>query len=356
MPALPRRRFLQAGGALGHGAALPAPLRAQQGGAAAKQLIDVWGPSAAIYAAAMVADVEGFARGEGLDVRHVMADGGAKARQIVAAGQATVAMGDIGHVLQISGRGKPAKALMNTEIRAPFANVVVRRDLYESAGIDNVEKLGRWRRPDGAKPIVAATAIGSGTWLFGTYLFEQAGVGDSINWVSGGNAKTMLGGLQSRQLDAIMAFPAWRYDAEAHGWGRTIFDVNDDAAWNRAFGGDIPTTVVYALDTTIKASPDLCQAYVNALHRGMQWLKAHSPAEIYARIGEKYFGDLGAGATTEEFRTAKPIWQYDGTITEASYATGTRLWFREGTDIPQTRYADAIDNRFIDAARHKYGG
>src|SRR5690349_9281636 len=76
MPPLPRRRFLQAAAvsaAFGLGAALPAVVRAQperQRAGGTRQITDAWGPAAAIYAAAMVADTEGFARDEGLDVRH----------------------------------------------------------------------------------------------------------------------------------------------------------------------------------------------------------------------------------------------------------------------------------------------
>ena len=51
---------------------------------------------------------------------------------------------------------------------------VVRKDLYD-AGITSIEKLAAYKRPDGAKAIVAATAIGSGTWVYGTYVSRRAG-------------------------------------------------------------------------------------------------------------------------------------------------------------------------------------
>jgi NitT/TauT family transport system substrate-binding protein len=350
------RRSILCGGGLIAVSALSGVLPARRAKAALqlRPATAAWGPAAAIYAGHMVAEVEGLFADEGLEVKHIMADGGAKARQMVAAGQSIFAQGDLAHSLQISVRGKPSKALMNTEIRAPFAYIVVRRDLYEQ-GIDTPEKLGRWAKPGGAKPVVATTAVGSGTWLFGTFIFEKAGVNDRINWVSGGNASSVLGGLASKQFDAIMAFPAWKEDAEAQGWGRMIYDVANKSEWDRVFGGNVPTTVVFALDTTIEREPELCQAYVNGNYRGMQWLRAHTPKEIYDRIGPAYFGDLSEASAIKEFAFAKEIWHYDGRISEVDYANGAQVWFRDNTDIPNVPFAKAVEPRFIAAAKAKYG-
>ena len=87
-----------------------------------------------------------------------------------------------------------------------------------------------WKRPDGAKPILAASAIGSGTWMFGTYLFERVGAGKKVNWVGGGGPATILGGLQTKQFDGVMCAPSVKFAAEDKGWGHAIFDVSDDAA------------------------------------------------------------------------------------------------------------------------------
>ena len=48
-----------------------------------------------------------------------------------------------------------------------------------------------------------------------------------------------------------MALPSWQIEAEKRGWGAVIYDVTDRDAWNRTFGGPLPVSVVYALDTTL---------------------------------------------------------------------------------------------------------
>jgi NitT/TauT family transport system substrate-binding protein len=347
-----RRSFLRGSAALAGGAVLaPALLRAQ----GSRPLVTgSFGTASTLYAASMVVETEGLAHAEGLDFKLVITDGGARTRQILAAGQVSHAQGDVSHPLQLTNRGKPAKILMGTETRCPYANIVIRKDLYDQ-GITTPDKFGHWKRPDGSKPLIAATAIGSGTWMYGNYILEQYGVADRVNWVNGGSAKTMLGGLQSRQIDAIMAAPGLQFDAEDHGWGRVIYDVRDHAAWARAFGGPIPTTGLYTLVSTIQAAPDVTQAFVNAMYRAMQWLKAHTVEQIYDRIGEKYMGDVDPKAVKREIAYYKQLWKYDGVVSEADFKNGGRVWFREGTDIKPIAYADAVDGHFLANAAKKLG-
>ncbi len=349
MTGLRRRRVLQGFGASGALLYLGGGARAQD-----KAVTATFGPAGAIYAASMVADVLGFAKEERVDLKLQITDGGARSRQVLAAGEAMFGHGDTSHPLQISNRGKPARMLYVTETICSYANIVVRKDLYDQ-GITTPEKLAQWKRPGGAKPIVAATAIGSGTWMYGAYIFERLGTGDAINWVAGGGTSTMLGGLQSKQFDAIMALPSWQYDAEVHGWGKAIYDVLDSAAWNKAFGGPLPTTAIYALKTTIDKQPDETQAYVNAVYKAMQWMKANTSAEIFKRIGPKYLQDYDQAAGLREFDYYKKAWHYAGSFDPKEYDNGAHVWFRDGTDIKPIPYADAVDTRFIDNARRKFG-
>jgi NitT/TauT family transport system substrate-binding protein len=344
-----RRQFLFGATALAGAAALGG--RASLADAAPVRA--TYGPPGVLYAANMVALELGFAREEGLELKIVATDGGAKSRQILAAGETEFGHGDATHPLQLSKRGKAAKILFVTETIATYANLIVRRDLYDQ-GITSPEKLAGWKRPDGAKPIVAATAIGSGTWMFGTAIFEALGAGTKINWVGGGGTSTMLGSLQTKQFDAIMATPAWQFQAEDHGWGKAIYDVRDKAAWDAAFGGPIPVSTIYALETTIK-NEALTQAYVNAIYRAMQWLKQAPSDEIFAKIGAKYLGDNDPAAIKREIKYYQEVWNFPGTVTEAEFKRAGKVWYREGTDLSETSYQAAVEPRFLANAARKYG-
>src|SRR5258708_1886772 len=172
-----RRTVLQGLTALGAATTLGSSRAFAQ--AALTPVVATFGPAGSIYAPNMVADIMGFAKEEGLALTLQIPDGGAKARQILAAGEAAFGHGDTTHPLQITNRGRPAKILMATETVCSYANIVVRKDLFDQ-GINTAEKLGAWKRPDGAKPIVAATALGSGTWMDGSYSFPRLGAGGTM--------------------------------------------------------------------------------------------------------------------------------------------------------------------------------
>jgi NitT/TauT family transport system substrate-binding protein len=347
---LGRRQFIVGASALGGTAAwFAGPAFGQT-----RSVSTTFGPTGIIYCASMVAIERGIAKEEGLDLKLVITDGGAKSRQVLAAAQTEYAHGDATHPLQISNRGKAAKILLATEVYASYSNIIVRKDLFDQ-GITSPEKFAAWKRPDGAKPIIAATAIGSGTWMFGSYIFEKLGLGDRLNWVSGGGSQTMLGALQSKQFDAIMALPAWQFEAEDRGWGRAIYDVTDVQVWNKIFGGPIPVATIYALETTVNNQPDVTQAYVNAVYRAMRWLKDAPIDEIYAVIGEKYIGGLNAEPVKREIAYYKKTWNYDGAISEETYKRAAPVWFRDGTDIKDTDYKTAVEPRFVANAKRKYG-
>jgi len=254
------------------------------------------------------------------------------------------ALGDSSHPLQLTNRGRPAKILMATDNRCSYANIVIRKELYDK-GIDSVEKLAEYRR-DGELPVIAATGIGSGTWVYGTYVLETKGVGDQFNWVAGGGSKTILGGLQAGKFDAIMAVPAWFFRAEDEGYGKLLYDISDADSWTKVFGGNIPATVVYVLDGAITDNAETTQKYVNTIYKSMQWLGASSTDEIAEVVGPlmpKFAPDL----VKREIEYYKKIWQYDGSFPEADFDNGAKVWFREKTKIETLGYDAVADMSFL---------
>jgi NitT/TauT family transport system substrate-binding protein len=306
------------------------------------------------YAPQMVALAKGFTEAEGLDFKIVVSGGGTKNRDMVASGQVDFGIGDATHALQMTSRGRPAKLLMAVDSRCGYVNIVIRKDLFD-AGVDTLRKFGHWQRPDGSKPILAVTTIGGGVHVYASFLLERLGISDKMNWTAGGIQQTMLGGLESKQFDAIVGPPSWQWKAEANGWGRTIYDVEETAAWDEAFGGNIPATAIYARRTTIDREPEKVQAYVNALYRGLQWMKAGSDEDVYRLLAEKYLNDIPVDIAMKEIAFYRKICSYSGLISPDDFKRAGEIWFRPMTEIKRIEYADSVDDRFIRAAQKKYG-
>lgn len=301
-----------------------------------------------IYAAHMVAQAKGFAEAEGLQMHVIEAQGGSNVRKILAAGQVAYALGDSSHPLQLTNRGRPSKILLATDNRCSYANIVIRKELFDQ-GIDSVEKLAEYRK-DGELPVIAATGIGSGTWVYGTFVLESKGVADNFNWVAGGGSKTILGGLKAGKFDAIMAVPSWMFRAEDDGYGKVIYDISDADSWSKVFAGNIPATVVYVLQNTITDNAELTQKYVNAIYKSMQWLGASSTAGIQEVVGP-LMPKFAPEAVAREIDYYKKIWQFDCSFTEADFDNGSKVWFREKTKIAPLAYADIADMSFLENAQ-----
>jgi NitT/TauT family transport system substrate-binding protein len=302
----------------------------------------------------MVALAEKYMQQEGLDFRLISSDGGTKLRDLVAAGQVSFGLGDTTHPMQLVNRGRPAKILLAIDRRCPYTNVVVRRDLYDK-GVTTLTALADYRRANGAKPIVAVSTIGGGQYVYANYMFDKIGAANKVNWVSGGVTLTMLGGLRTSQFDAIIAPAAWQIAAERAGYGKTIFDVSDDAGWNREFGGPMPVTCAYALQSTIDAHPETVQAYVNGMLRAMQWIKRTDDSQVWQTMGKAYLKETLAETGLEELAAFRRTANFGCDFDAAAFANGAPVWFRQGSGMKPLKYSEVTDLSFLNFSKRKYG-
>jgi len=233
----------------------------------------------------------------------------------------------------------------------------VRKELWDK-GVKTVEALADARLV-GRKAIVAATAIGSGTYVYGVYVLkgikaaDGKPVNDHVEWVGGGASTTMLGGLKAGKFDAIMAVPEWQWATEDEGFGKAIYDVQDEKAWNRVFGGPIPVTVGYALRETIEKSPDLVQAYVNANYRAQQWIRKATDEEVVELLHKPYMDTFSREIVLRSVKYYRTIFDWDFLIDPKDYDNGIKVWVPLAVDAP-IPFGRAADMSFVKKAQAKY--
>ena len=356
-PSIPltRRELLSAAG-LAAGAALvaPRPTRAQ----GLKAISASHSVSTFVYGQHLVAAQKKLFEEEGVKTPDfVVPGGGAKVVQAVAAGQVLFGLGDSNHPLKTTEKGRDAVMLFATDTRCSYANVIVRKELFDR-GVKGVEGLAD-QKLVGRKAVVAATAIGSGTHVYGVYVLQNVKgadgkpVNDHVEWVGGGASTTMLGGLKAGKFDAIMAVPEWQSAAVGEGFGQPIFDIQDEKAWNRIFGGPIPVSVGYCLKETVDRSPDLVQAYVNACFRAQQWIRKAKDDEIVELLHKPYMDTFKREVVLESVRYYRTIFDWDFLVEEADYARGMKVWVPIALDKP-IPYAKAVDMSFAKKALAKH--
>jgi NitT/TauT family transport system substrate-binding protein len=351
-----RREFLKTAGlaAGAAGAGFPGRTRAQ----GLKQITVSHSISTFVYGQHLVAAQKKLFEEEGVRTPDfIVPGGGAKVVQALAAGQAMFALGDSNHPLKISEKGKDALMIFATDNRCSYSNIVVRKELYDK-GVKSVEALAD-QKLVGRKAVIAATAIGSGTYVYGVYVLKNTRaadgktVNDHVEWVGGGASTTMLGGLKAGKFDAIMAVPEWQSAAVEENFGRPIYDIADEKAWNRVFGGPIPVTVGYVLKETVEKSPDLVQAYVNASYRAQQWIRKAKDDEIVDLLHKPYMDTFKREVVLASVRYYKTIFDWDFLIEEKDYERGMKVWVPTALAKP-IPYAKAVDMSFVRKAHAKY--
>ncbi|MBI3029466.1 MAG: ABC transporter substrate-binding protein [Candidatus Rokubacteria bacterium] len=349
-----RRQFLETVGLAAAAAGLP-----RLAGAQAKKPISViHSVSTFVYGQHLVAKEKKFFEDEGVTFpSFIVPGGGAKVVQALAAGQGMFALGDSNHPLKISEKGKDALMIFATDVRCSYANIVVRKELWDK-GVKSVEALAD-QKLVGRKAVVAATAIGSGTYVYGNYVLKQTkaadgkSINDHVDWIGGGGSTTMLGGLKAAKFDAIMAVPEWQWAAQDQGFGEPIYDVLDEKAWNRVFGGPIPVTVGYVLKETVEKSPDLVQAYVNANYRAQQWIKGASDAQIADLLHKPYMDTFSRDVVLRSIKYYRTIFDWDFIIEPKDYENGMKVWVPLALEKP-IPYAQAVDMSFVKKAQAKF--
>ena len=353
-----RRDFLVAAGVFGTAATLPRALAAQT--RVSRPITASHSVSTFVYAQHLVAREKRFFEDEGVtvDKGFIVPGGGAKVVQALAAGQALFALGDSNHPLKISERGKDAVILFATDSRCSYANIVARKELYDS-GLTSVEKLGTMKRPGGGKWIIAATAIGSGTHVYGTYVLEQYKTADGrplnslIDWVGGGASTTMLGGLKAGKFDAIMAVPEWLWAAEDQGFGKPIYNVLDEKVWNQVFGGPLPVTVGYCLKDTVEKMPEAVQGYVTACYRAQKWIQKAAEGEILELLHRPYMDTFSKEEVLKSIRYYKGIFDWDFLVGEKEYNEVLKIFLATKTLEKEIPFAKAVDLSFVRKAHQK---
>jgi len=339
-----RRRFLAvtAGGALAF--ALPLPAAAQ-----GKKLGKIeYGVASLdpLYSAAYVAHKKGLFAEEGLEVELLNSQSGPRSKQMLAAGQLFMTTTGVNDSIALTIAGKAATLVLGFDNRVAFANILVRKDLYDSGKLTKVADL--------AGQTIAVTQPQAATWLMAVYILDKAGLKDKVEVKGLGDFATMMGAVKTRQVAATIATVSMVDAARQEGWGAPIFDVSDDKTWNAVFGGDVPGVGCYALAESVKKRPDVVQAFVNALVKATDVLKGASPEAIADMVYEPFPSGFPRESVVRGLAVYKQTWNYTNVIPKEGYDRLIGIMAgRQFTpeELKKTPYETMVDMSFVKKAR-----
>ncbi|CAM3793812.1 ABC transporter substrate-binding protein [Bordetella tumulicola] len=300
------------------------------------------------FSAAYVAFKKGYFGEGGLEVEYLNSQSGPRTMQMLAAGQILFGATAATAAPALTLAGKPATLIFGFDRKLTYANVIVRREDFDSGKIKTLKDLAGKR--------VGATQPQSSTWLMAVYLMQQAGIADKVDVRPLGDLATMLGALKTGSVSASMATMSMMEQAQAEGWGVPIFDATTEASWSSFMGGDVPGIAALTLQDTIQKRPEVVQAFVTAMVKAQDFISANSAQAITDAIYDDYLSAFPRPAVEKTLGIYKEtVFLKDNIITEDAYnrmagimGDGRQFSNEEMKKVP---YATCVDMSFVKQAR-----
>lgn len=300
-----------------------------------------------LYACAYVTLKQGLFAAEGLNVSYINSQSGPRSKQMLAAGQLFITTTGVNDSVALSLAGKASTVVFSLDRRVPFANILIHKD--------NADKLKSVK--DLAGKTIAVTQPQAATWLMAIYIADRNGIKDKLTVRGLGDFVTMLGAVKSKQVDATIATISMIDAAKQEGWGVPLFDVTDEKTWNQTFGGDVPGVGCYVLADNVEKRRPAIQAFVNAMVKGQDWLKANSTEKIVDLIYQEYLSGFPKEAVTRAINVYKnSLWNYSNLLSQETYERLVRIMGDgrqfSNDELKAAPYAKAVDMSFVKKARN----
>jgi len=297
-----------------------------------------------IYSAAYVALKKGFF-GNSASINLINTQSGPRGKQLLAAKQIGCSTSGANDSVALSLAGKQSVLVYTFDVRVPFANIMINKEVYDS-GVNSLEKLGGRS--------LGITAPQSATWLMAVYMAERAGLKDKVTIRPLGDFATMMGAVKTKSVDACMATYAMLEKGKEEGWGVPLYEIVDAAAWEKVFGGPVPGAAAYVLADTIADRPDDVQALVGGLCKGTDFIFANSSEDVADLILPDYLSGFSKASVVSALTTFKKVWSKDNMIMPETYSRLASIMSdRQYTaaEMATATYEKNVDMKFVRKAR-----
>jgi NitT/TauT family transport system substrate-binding protein len=109
-----------------------------------------------------------------------------------------------------------------------------------------------------------------------------------VSIIGVGLGASAVAAISSGQIDAICTAEPTVSLLEQAGKVKVLADARTLAGTAQVFGGQVPTSALYAPSAYIRANPRITQALANAIIRADQWIAHASPADVARTVPESY--------------------------------------------------------------------
>lgn len=307
--------------------------------------IAVGGESLVYYLPLAIANLQGFFKDEGLNVKVSNFAGGSRALQAVVGGSADVVSGAYEHTINLQSRAQMFQSVV-LQGRAPMIVVGV-----------STKTMPDYKSPADLKgKKIGVTAPGSSTaMLFEFFLAKHGMRGTDVSFIGVGAGASAVAAVQSGQVDVIVNLDPVISMLEANNEIKIIVDTRSLKDTMEVFGGNMPAGCLYLSNDYIAANPNTVQAMVNAMVRADKWIQANGPDGVAKVVPESYLlGDPAVYKLSVQ-RSLEGL-SPDGLMPADGPETALRALaeFKKDMDASKIDLSKTWTNAFAEKANQKY--
>jgi NitT/TauT family transport system substrate-binding protein len=240
--------------------------------------IMVGGLNKQIYLPNMLAKQLGYFDAEKINVTLIDEGSGQGSELEVVAGNVDAGSGAYSHPIELAAQGKNIETICQFGIAPGEAEMVASKKAgsITSAADLKGKNLG-------------VTDIGSGTHTITMALLGKAGLSaDQAHYVAVGAGDTFIAAIKNGAIDAGMTTEPTITRLLQTGDAKVLIDLRTPESTRAALGGDYPFIGIFAKNDWVNSHKDVAQRLVNVYVKTLKWMKAHSAAEIAAKMPADY--------------------------------------------------------------------
>ena len=265
--------------------------------------IGVGGIQKVIYGPAMLTEALGYFKAAGVTV--VLQDeiNGQNQENEMLAGHLDGVVGFMDHSVALQVKGKCVESVVQ------LANVPLEKVMVATGDAATIKTAADWK---GKK--VGFTSKGSSTDALMQALAAKGGLTQADYTPSPvGAGSTFIAAIENGGINVGMTTPPTSTQLLKKGSAKVLMDLSTVDGTKKWLGGLYPASSLYMPCEWVTGHPREAQALANAFVKTLQWIKAHTAAEIAAKMPADYAGS-DKDAYVQSWQETKDGFTTDGVI------------------------------------------
>lgn len=292
--------------------------------------IMVGGLEKVIYLPAMLTQQLGNFERNDIDVQLLGEQSGATAETALLTGDVQAVVGFYDHTIDLQAKEQCLTSVVQ------LADVPGEVELVSKEDAESITSLADLRGKN-----LGVTSLGSSTDFLTQALTGQEGMTTAdYTRVRAGAGQTFIAGMNHDGIDAGMTTDPTVAQMVNSGDARILVDMRTEEGTRKALGGLYPASSLYMRCDTVEANPDIVRKLAAAFVQTLQWIKAHTPEEIAAKMPAQY-ANAGKDLYIQSIRDSIGMFNGDGLMKREGAENVLAILGKYSTNVRPMR--DRID-------------